>query len=307
VGFIINYIMYRTIQSHPFHLVEPSPWPLTSSIALLTTTIAGVMYFNNYANGGLFLTLGLIATVSSMFLWFRDIIIESNIVDSLNLTICWENLRTLSTNLFKELVKILKIGLSAGNQISNGILRDYTSSILKFSHSINNYNSKITFSNLEELKVIPDTDLGAYLAGLLEGDGSISIDNPKIERRTVNPAFIFTFDKNNLPLYEYLKSCIGSGSFQNVQNSNTMRYIIKDKKGVIKLVNLMNGYFRTPKIETFHKLINNLNSTHSLSIPLLPLNTSPIDSNAWFAGFTEADGYFGVKITEFKPKTESTK
>jgi hypothetical protein len=57
--------------------VEPSPWPLTSSIALLTTTVSAVMYFNNYANGGLFLTLGLIATISSMFLWFRDIIIES--------------------------------------------------------------------------------------------------------------------------------------------------------------------------------------------------------------------------------------
>lgn len=62
--------MYKTIQSHLFHLVGPSPWPLASSITLLTTTIWGVMYFNNYANEGLLLTLGLIPTVSSMFLWF---------------------------------------------------------------------------------------------------------------------------------------------------------------------------------------------------------------------------------------------
>jgi cytochrome c oxidase subunit 3 len=68
--------MYKNIQSHPFHLVEPSPWPLAASIALLTTTLSGVMYFNNYANGGLLLTLGLISTVLSMSLWFRDIIIE---------------------------------------------------------------------------------------------------------------------------------------------------------------------------------------------------------------------------------------
>jgi len=134
--------MIRTIQSHPFHLVEPSPWPLTSSIALLTTTLAGVMYFNNYANGGLFLTLGLIATISSMFLWFRDIIIESNIVDSLNSTVCWKNLRILSTNLLKELVKILKIGQSARNHsiIRKGIFRDYTLSIDKFIHSVDNNN-----------------------------------------------------------------------------------------------------------------------------------------------------------------------
>ena len=76
MGFIINYNMYKNIQSHPFHLVEPSPWPLAASFALLTTTLSGVMYFNNYANGGLLLTIGLICTVLSMSLWFRDIIIE---------------------------------------------------------------------------------------------------------------------------------------------------------------------------------------------------------------------------------------
>jgi len=68
--------MNKTIQAHPFHLVEPSPWPLAASLALLTTTLSGVMYFNNYANGGLLLTLGLISTVLSMSLWFRDIVIE---------------------------------------------------------------------------------------------------------------------------------------------------------------------------------------------------------------------------------------
>jgi len=82
----------KNIQAHPFHLVEPSPWPLTSSLALLTTTLSGVMYFNNYANGGLLLTLGLISTIFSMSLWFRDIIIEGKgiYVPSLNLTICWK-------------------------------------------------------------------------------------------------------------------------------------------------------------------------------------------------------------------------
>lgn len=47
--------------------------------------------------------------------------------------------------------------------------------------------------------------------------------------------------------------------------------------------------FRTPKIETFHKLIHELNSKHSLNIPLLPINNSVIGNDAWFAGFTEAD------------------
>jgi LAGLIDADG endonuclease len=84
-----------------------------------------------------------------------------------------------------------------------------------------------------------------------------------------------------------------------------MRFIVKDIKGVIKLINIMNGYFRTPKIETFHKLIQNINITRSENIPLLPLNTSSIDSDAWLAGFTEADGYFRIKIAYNKLKPES--
>ena len=62
--------------------MEPSPWPLAASIALLTTTLRGVMYFNNYANGSLLLTLGLISTVLSMPLWFRDTIIQGTFQES---------------------------------------------------------------------------------------------------------------------------------------------------------------------------------------------------------------------------------
>jgi hypothetical protein len=48
----------------------------------------------------------------------------------------------------------------------------------------------------------------------------------------------------------------------------------------------MNGYLRTPKIQTFHRLIDRLNTHHSLDIAKLPLNTSPLDNDAWFAGST---------------------
>lgn len=317
--------MKTNIQAHPFHLVEPSPWPLAASLALLTTTISGVMYFNNYANGGLLLTLGLISTVFSMSLWFRDIIIEGKNVPSLNLAVCWELLRVLSTFLFICRVKILKIGQSAGNQKDSGktrelsslrknnsiifsrILRDYTPSINKFTdisgNTINNNN--ITKSNIQSLGVIPDIDLGSYLAGLTEGDGYIEINlNPKEGKRVLNPRFVFTFNENNLFLYEHISNRIGSGFFIKVK-PNSMHYVVGDIKGVIILTELMNGYFRTPKIDTFHKLINNLNITRSLDIPLLPLDISSLDSNAWFAGFSEADSYFNIKIISNKLKPEN--
>jgi cytochrome c oxidase subunit 3 len=74
-----NNFKYK-FQLFPFHLVEPSPWPLLTSFALLTLTIGAVMYLHNFNNGGLLLNLGLFLTASGMTLWFRDVITESTLL-----------------------------------------------------------------------------------------------------------------------------------------------------------------------------------------------------------------------------------
>lgn len=63
-------------QAHPFHLVSPSPWPLFTSIALLTLTTAGVLTMHGFSNAGYFLTLGFLSLIGSMSFWFRDVISE---------------------------------------------------------------------------------------------------------------------------------------------------------------------------------------------------------------------------------------
>lgn len=63
-------------QAFPFHLVEPSPWPLLVSSSLFIVTISAVMYFHGVSNSGKLLALGLILTTFGMILWFRDVIIE---------------------------------------------------------------------------------------------------------------------------------------------------------------------------------------------------------------------------------------
>lgn len=69
--------VYRSnFQAHPFHLVSPSPWPLYTSISLLTLTTSAVCSFHLFDNATHFLTLGLICVVCSMSFWFRDIISE---------------------------------------------------------------------------------------------------------------------------------------------------------------------------------------------------------------------------------------
>lgn len=60
---------------HPYHLVDPSPWPYVMSCAVLLTTLGTVIYFH-YSQ--LFLVLlGLISISVCMFLWLKDVVRES--------------------------------------------------------------------------------------------------------------------------------------------------------------------------------------------------------------------------------------
>jgi len=66
-----------TVQKHPFHLVDPSPWPLVSATACGITAIGAAMYMHAFLYGDLILLIGLIAVISCMFVWWRDVIREA--------------------------------------------------------------------------------------------------------------------------------------------------------------------------------------------------------------------------------------
>jgi cytochrome c oxidase subunit 3 len=74
-------------QAHPFHLVSPSPWPLFTSIALLTLTTSGVLSMHSFNNAGYIWLLALIAVISSMSLWFRDVISEGTYLGNHTLSV----------------------------------------------------------------------------------------------------------------------------------------------------------------------------------------------------------------------------
>nr|YP_842379.1 cytochrome c oxidase subunit III [Falco sparverius]ABG37726.1 cytochrome c oxidase subunit III [Falco sparverius] len=61
-------------QAHPFHMVDPSPWPISGAAAALLTTSGLAMWFH-YKSPQL-LTLGLISMILVMLQWWRDIIRE---------------------------------------------------------------------------------------------------------------------------------------------------------------------------------------------------------------------------------------
>jgi len=140
----------------------------------------------------------------------------------------------------------------------------------------------------------------------LEGDGHLSI--PALGKTTLNrilnPRIVFTFHKNNLKLYKLIQSELGGiGRFQSKDN-NVIRYIIGDIEGINTLIRLLHNKFRTPKILTFNKLIQFMNTKYNLNFEESLLDLSKINSNSWFTGFTDSDGYFGIKFREANPNSK---
>ena len=239
-------------QAFPYHLVEPSPWPILTSFALLTMTTSAVMYFHGFANGGELLTLGFCLTAGGMILWFRDVITEGR---------AW--------SLF----------------ITHSILSNYTLNISKTIFPEKIEQALINFSKESQGSLDKD-QFGYYLAGLLEGDGHLSLPalGNTILNRVLNPRIVFTSHINNLGLYAYIQSELGGiGRFQ-ITGTNTLRYIIGDVKGILLFINLIHGKLRTPKNIRFNELIKFLNIKYSLEIPESLLDTSDFKNNSWFTG-----------------------
>nr|BDQ43554.1 cytochrome c oxidase subunit 3 [Amynthas sp. CS029] len=58
----------------PFHLVEYSPWPLTSSLGAFTLAIGLASWFHGY--GMICLIVAIILIIMSMYQWWRDVVRE---------------------------------------------------------------------------------------------------------------------------------------------------------------------------------------------------------------------------------------
>jgi hypothetical protein len=53
---------------------------------------------------------------------------------------------------------------------------------------------------------------------------------------------------------------------------------------------------RTPKIQSFYKLIDWLNNSKNTNFVKKPLNDSPLTSNAWLSGFIEGMDHFKLEL-----------
>lgn len=112
-------------------------------------------------------------------------------------------------------------------------------------------------------------------------------DKGKLLTASVTIVFV---DKD-LPLATFLAEKL-SGTVNKAQGNYYVLSIYK-QSALHYLCKLINGKFRTPKIEALHRLINWLNNKNKFeNLKFLPLNNSDILSNSWLAGFSDSDANF---------------
>ena len=153
---------------------------------------------------------------------------------------------------------------------------------------------------------VNQSTLGPYLAGLIEADGSFAVHDKNSKAKPYNPKILVVFSLPDRPLAVKLQSITDAGTIQIRANANYVIWHIQTINDVIKIINIINGYMRTPKIEALHRAIDWINERLHSVISKKDLDLSPIDSNSWLAGFTDGDGNFSLNLTNRKKAGKTT-
>lgn len=159
------------------------------------------------------------------------------------------------------------------------------------------YRHMHNIGKLSKNKVLND-QLGYYLAGLIESDGSII--TPK-ENSNNSPTISIVFHLDDKPLANHICKRLRYGSLEIIESNKAVKLYFRGKHSILKTISLINGKFRTPKIEKLHKLIKYINKNWDEQIKnpidLLPLDNSSLDNNSWLSGFSDGDVNININIS----------
>jgi len=66
----------NTPQVNPYHLVDPSPWPLVAATFAFGTTAGMVLFMHGYDANGVLARFAFVGILLSMYVWWKDIVRE---------------------------------------------------------------------------------------------------------------------------------------------------------------------------------------------------------------------------------------
>ena len=129
-----------------------------------------------------------------------------------------------------------------------------------------------------------------WLAGLIDGDGSLQVSKAGY---TSCEIIMGSADE---ACVRYLQNKLG-GSLKPRSGANALRWRLHNKQGMIKLVNCINGHIRhTARLAQLHRVCTQLNLAVIAPNPIMDR------SNAWFAGFFDAEGTITLNTSGTAPQ-----
>lgn len=143
---------------------------------------------------------------------------------------------------------------------------------------------KDRFINLKKNKEAKDKSFNEWLAGLIDGDGCFQVSNKGYASLEI---IMETRDKHCLYL---IKQKFG-GSVKLKSDVNYARYRLHHKKGLLSLIESVNGLIRNPtRLIQLGKICDLYNFKIEYAEPLT-------FDNGWLSGFFDSDGsvYFNLK------------
>lgn len=66
-------------RSHPFHIVNPSPWPISTAFSLFFVTLGAAFFFHEKHVGYYISAFGFVSLIYSIYHWWRDVIHEGRL------------------------------------------------------------------------------------------------------------------------------------------------------------------------------------------------------------------------------------
>jgi proton-conducting membrane transporter/LAGLIDADG DNA endonuclease family protein len=160
----------------------------------------------------------------------------------------------------------------------------YVNNIIKRDNRIQFSTNSYSFSEVKASTISITDPFNEWLAGIIDGDGYFNLSKKGTAR------FNVTMDiRDKKALYE-IKHKFG-GSIYSISNANALRYQLSHKKGLVALINAVNGLLRNP---TRMLQMNKLCVKYGIEL----LYPKPlIFNNGWLSGIIDSDGsvYFNEK------------
>ena len=201
----------------------------------------------------------------------------SNIFFNSFINLYWLFLFTLNkTEKWKNIIVRKLVGISEAIRLMLVYISFIYFKIIKFYDS-KKYSTVSTINETNQSSNQSNQGFNEWLAGLIDGDGHFILHKSGSAR-----LYIVMDIRDKGALYEILHRF--GGSIRPIAGAKALRYNLSNKKGLIKLIEAVNGNIRNPaRLLQMNKLCNKYDITLNYPNPLTY-------NNGWLSGFIDSDG-----------------